>query len=34
VIKRSSSASYRLTAALTLISEWEKDLFYIVSGRA
>jgi uncharacterized SAM-binding protein YcdF (DUF218 family) len=34
VIKRSSSEFYRLTAALILFSEWEKDIFYLVSGRA
>lgn len=33
LIKRSASRSYRLTGAVTLISEWSKDFFYFVSGR-
>jgi uncharacterized SAM-binding protein YcdF (DUF218 family) len=34
VIKRSGFVPYRLTAAFTLLSEWEKDIFYTASGRA
>lgn len=33
VIKRSSSISYRLTGAITLLSEWARDIFYIASRR-
>lgn len=34
VIKRSSLRSFRLTGAITILSEWTKDIFYIISGRA
>jgi uncharacterized SAM-binding protein YcdF (DUF218 family) len=34
LIKRSSTMTYRLTGAITLLSEWGKDFFYIASRRA
>lgn len=34
LIKRSSSRAFRLTGALTLFSEWAKDIVYTASGRA
>lgn len=34
LIKRSTTMTYRLTGAITLLSEWGKDFFYIASSRA
>lgn len=34
VIKRSSERAFRLSAAQYLISEWTKDAFYLLSGKA
>lgn len=34
VIKRSSLRSFRLTGAEYLLSEWAKDIFYLLSGKS